>query len=296
MSPSDRIIGCILGGALGDAIGGPYENSPPPISLKPDAALRLSDDTQLTLLTCEALVDAGRPDPQCIATAFAASFQQRRLNGLGASTFKALEELAAGGHWALVGSKGELAAGNGPATRVAPLAFLLDPSNSTDRQTIRDVCRITHHNDEAYCGALAVVVAVQLAFRGRWTGGGGLVREVSLRLPDGAVRDRLDAMSANFADAPLAEIGRRFGTSGHVVESVPLALMAAERLDAIGFRAVIEEIIMAGGDTDSTASIAGQICGTCGGQRVLPPGWLDRLPDVPDIRRTADRFAKYVEA
>ncbi|HEV3340277.1 MAG TPA: ADP-ribosylglycohydrolase family protein [Pirellulales bacterium] len=295
MSPSDRILGCILGGALGDAVGGPYENRPLPIRINPDAALRLSDDTQLTLLTCDALVHTGRPDPQHIAAAFAASFQQRQLNGLGASTFKALQELAAGGHWALVGSKGEFAAGNGPATRIAPLAFLLDASNTTDRQTIRDVCRITHHNDEAYCGALAIVVAIQLAFRGRWRGGEGLIREVSLHLPDSAVRDRLTAMAADSADAPFDDIARRFGTSGHVVESVPLAMIAAERLGEFGFRAVIEEIIAVGGDTDSTASIAGQICGTCGAHQGLPQDWLDRLPDVQDIRRTADRFAKYVE-
>src|SRR5581483_12081938 len=45
----DRIIGCIAGGAIGDALGGPYEGQPGPIQLDPDAHWRLSDETQLTL-------------------------------------------------------------------------------------------------------------------------------------------------------------------------------------------------------------------------------------------------------
>lgn len=56
-------------------------------------------------------------------------------------------------------------AGNGAAMRIAPLAFHVDPALAQDRQVIRDVCRITHHNDEAYVGALAIVGAVRsLAF------------------------------------------------------------------------------------------------------------------------------------
>ena len=47
--------------------------------------------------------------------------------------------------------------------RIAPLAFFLDPEDAGDRQLIRDVCRITHHNEEAYVGALAVVTAVDLS-------------------------------------------------------------------------------------------------------------------------------------
>ncbi|MGH7134353.1 MAG: ADP-ribosylglycohydrolase family protein [Pirellulales bacterium] len=195
---ADRVAGCLLGGALGDALGGPYENSPAPVALAPDAVLSLSDDTQLTLATCEAIVAARGPDPERIAAAFAVLFEQRQIRGIGASTFKALQELAAGGHWALVGSKGERAAGNGPATRIAPLAFLLDPADATARQTIRDVCRITHHNDEAYCGALAVLA-----------GEAGLIREITSMLPDSAVRDRLIEISSVGAKEPLSDVARR---------------------------------------------------------------------------------------
>jgi len=87
-------------------------------------------------------------------------FRARRIRRMGSSTLKALRDLDAGGHWVLVGRRGEHAAGNGAAMRIAPLAFCTDPSTSLGRQMIRGVCRITHHSEEAYVGALAVVLSI----------------------------------------------------------------------------------------------------------------------------------------
>ena len=181
----DRILGCIIGGAIGDAFGWPYETLRPPIVISEADEWRLSDDTQLTLATCEAIAGRdGSVDPAAIAAAFARWHRARRVTGMGSNTLKALTELVAGGHWALVGGKGERAAGNGAAMRAAPLAFCLDPSDEAQRRTIRDVSRITHHHEEAYAGALAVVAAVRAAAVGLWDGSNDLLRLVVEVLPD----------------------------------------------------------------------------------------------------------------
>lgn len=163
LSRHDQIRGCILAGALGDAWGRPSEGLPParPFKTPPDA--EISDDTQLTLATCESILEAGGIRPDHLAARFTQWFEAGRITGMGASTLKAMRDLSAGTHWALAGSRGEYAAGNGAAMRIAPLAFLLNPESPADRTVIRDVCRITHHNDEAYVGALAVVIAVRAA-------------------------------------------------------------------------------------------------------------------------------------
>src|SRR5262249_2754077 len=134
-SAVDPVLGCLLGGALGDALGGIGERGRP----------SLSDDTQLTLATCESITATGRLDPAHLAETFRQWFEDRRLSGLGSSTLKALRDLSAGAHWGLSGAQGEMTAGNGGAMRIAPLAFL-----PADRVTIRDCVRITHHSDEAY--------------------------------------------------------------------------------------------------------------------------------------------------
>ena len=54
------------------------------------------------------------------------------------------------------------AAGNGAAMRIAALAFFLDVESSKDRQTIRDVCRITITTTRPV-GAITVLRAIQAA-------------------------------------------------------------------------------------------------------------------------------------
>jgi ADP-ribosylglycohydrolase len=288
----NRVLGCIFGGAIGDAFGGPYEGSASPVRLDEQATWRLSDDTQLTLATCEAITQTGRVDPAAIADRFKEWFQAGRLSGLGASTLKAVTELLHGGHWALVGRKGEMAAGNGAAMRIAPLALLLDPADADARRTIRDVCRITHHHDEAYVGALAILTAVHLAWTGKWSGGPGLIEQVIANLPDSRVRDQLREIDQCDVDTPIVDLATRFGNSGYVVESVPLALSGASRVRSLGFRPMLEQLVAGGGDTDTIASMAGQIAGTLLGYDALPAEMVSRLPDAATTRTIAEAFAK----
>jgi ADP-ribosyl-[dinitrogen reductase] hydrolase len=218
-------------------------------------------------------------------------FRSGRLRGLGASPTKALRDLDAGAHWALAGAKGERSAGNGAAMRVAPLAFLLDPTNESDRRTLRDVCRITHHHDEAYVGALAVTVAIRLVSAVGYAPA-SLLQDVAAVLPDSQVRDRL-LRFAGFPDgATPAEVADCWGSSGFVVDSVPLAIFAARGVGQRSFLEVIEQVVQAGGDTDTIGSIAGQIAGASIGSSALPGGVLSRLRDCEAIARVADAFGQ----
>src|SRR5438128_1013708 len=164
----DRVLGCLLGGAVGDAWGGPYEGVAGPVEFETPLRPALSDDTQLTLATCQSIIDVGCIQPENLASHFLRWFLAGRIRGMGSSTLKAMRDLAVGTHWALAGARGEFAAGNGAAMRIAPLAFLLDPTGPQDRTLIRDVCRITHNNDEAYVGALAVMLAIHSVLSGVW--------------------------------------------------------------------------------------------------------------------------------
>src|SRR5271165_4909581 len=148
----NQILGCILGGALGDAWGGPWEGNTGHVAFQIPSRSCVSDDTQLTLATCESIIENGGIHPERLASHFATWFAAGRISGIGSSTLKAMRDLVAGVHWALAGSRGEYSAGNDAAMRIAPLAFLLDPATRGDRTIIRDVCRITHHNNEAYVG------------------------------------------------------------------------------------------------------------------------------------------------
>ena len=88
--PPDRAVGSLLGLALGDALGAPFEGA---ASVTPDALaawvdadepLRWTDDTQMALTLAEVLL-AGRGDldPQVLGDAFAAAYAAEPWRGYG---------------------------------------------------------------------------------------------------------------------------------------------------------------------------------------------------------------------
>lgn len=280
MPPSfDSVLGCIVGGAIGDVLGGVSERK----------SLTISDDTQFTLSTCEAITDASGVRPEVVAASFLRWYRAHAFSGLGSATLKALRDLDAGAHWALAGARGEMAAGNGPAMRIAPLAFVLDPLSTSDRVVIRDVCRITHHSDEAYVGALAVLLAVH----SRDAMPPSSPSSFAAHLPDSRVRDRLLAFEDLSPGSALATVAERFGSSGYVVETVPLALFTAARITGPSFESLLGELLAAGGDTDTIGSIAGQVAGARIGFSSIP-AHLVRLPAVQTIVRAAEAFARTI--
>lgn len=281
----DRIFGCLLAGAVGDSIGARFENQTSPVFAVPEY-LRVTDDTQLTLATSEAIIQQKGVEAEAIANRMADWFRHRRISGIGSSTLKALTELAAGGHWAMVGASGERSAGNGAAMRIAPLAFFLDPDSEMDRRTVRDVSRITHRNDEAYLGALAIVRAMRAQQLVR-----GLITELIEKLPDCRVRDRFVEIDRDGLD--VKELAGRYKPSGYVVDSVLFAILAA--IEAEDFMGTVQKIVECGGDTDTTASMCGQLIGSHRGQEIVPTEIAVKLNEYEAIVDAAEKLSVVVE-
>ena len=299
MTISERFKGCILGGAIGDAYGSAYENIPKEENSentyylfgKPQVETpkwRITDDTQLTLATCEAIIENESLNAEVFAKKYLEYFKSRKITGIGASTLKALQELEVGGHWSLVGRKGEYGAGNGSAMRIAPLGF---ESNIT-RKVIKDVCNITHQNDEAYIGALSVVIAIQSILNETWTGKENLLQIIIDKIPDTRVRDRLIEIDNLKCD--LKQVGK-LGNDGYVVNSIPLAIAFASKVNEIGLTEMYKQIIELGGDTDTNCSIAGQIAGTLIGIENIPTELMNKLKELNDFAWINGIVNKYVE-
>jgi ADP-ribosyl-[dinitrogen reductase] hydrolase len=78
----------------------------------------------------------------------------------------------------------------------------------------------------------------------------------------------------------ILEAGNLIGSSGHVAESVPLAIFAAQQIRKTNAKEIIAGIVSCGGDTDTNASMAGQIMGTFLGYSKLPAdilSYFDRI-------------------
>lgn len=156
--------------------------------------------------------------------------------------------------------------------RIAPFAFF---PNIT-REDIFNACKITHKNDEAYAGALAVYLSLKAVLNLEWDGIINLFDIIIPELPDTHVRDRLIDLSSYPATTTISDVAK-LGNNGYVVNSIPFAIFCSTKILDLGLEKMLHEIIRSGGDTDTNASIAGQISGTLIGSENIPQRLLSKF-------------------
>ena len=111
------------------------------------------------------------------------------------------------------------------------------------------------------------------------------------QIPDTRVRDRLIEIK-NIKS--LQEIGQ-IGNDGYVVNSVPLAIAAANKVREIGIEEMYLQLIEIGGDTDTNCSIAGQIAGSLIGRKEIPDKLINKLKELSEyewIETTINKLIK----
>lgn len=291
----DQILGCLLGGAIGDAFGSAFENQPLPKAdtvvwglPAPPAPWLISDDTQLAQITCNALLDPREFSPELLVEHFLSAFKKGRLRGLGSSTLQALRDLDAGISWMQSGRQGEHAAGNGAAMRIAPFAFC----DWVNREWVWRIARITHRNDEACTGALAHFLALRHLLQNPNPSAFEWMMSVANQLPDTNLKDRLIFLSDQQRNFTLSSV-TSLGVSGYVVDSVPFAFFAATQVHHLGFGQMLEQVVAAGGDTDTNASLAGQLAGFMLGASQLPIDWVNQFKSLEEGPETLSIFEEF---
>ncbi|RMG10925.1 MAG: ADP-ribosylglycohydrolase [Planctomycetota bacterium] len=303
------LAGVLLGTAVGDAIGLPYEGlSRRRVQrLLGDRPLQhrfvlgrglLSDDTEHACLVAQALL-ASQGDPERFARSLAWRLRGWVLAlpaGIGFATLRALLKLLCG---VSPERSGVRSAGNGAAMRSAVLGVCLGDTPRM-RAALHRGTRITHTDPRAYEGALAVALAAcRAADSGTRLDPAGLLAGLLRDLRGPALRAALErarrrlaqgARPAEFAD----ELGLDRGVTGFVDHTVPCALYCWLRAPHSP-REAIESAVRLGGDTDTVAAIVGALAGATQGASGLPQDWLAGLIDWPRsprwIRGLAVRLA-----
>ena len=322
----ERIHGCILGGACGDALGAPVEFlsageiaaafGPEGINGFVEAyGVRgaITDDPQMTLFTIEGIIRAyarfaGRGlchIPSVVHhaylrwlttqdTPFPSSsgplphdgwlIGERRLwarRAPGNTCLSALRANSRFGHLAENDSKG-----CGTVMRSAPFGFLAYRDGEIDRvfDIAFDSARLTHGHPTAAVasGALAVIIAHLVAGKSLEEA----IRNALSRIeehPDGReTADAIDKALSLSRDADWRHRLPELGDGWIAEEALAIALLCA-----LATEDAAEAIIAAanhGGDSDSTASIAGNLVGTLNGPSALLTAWTCKieLRDVID--------------
>ena len=289
------IVGSLLGTAVGDALGLPYEGlsrrraarmfgEPDRYRFLPGRGM-VSDDTEHACMAAQALIACGG-DPAKFASLFARGLRWWILGapaGVGLATLKATLKLWAGFS---PSRSGIFSAGNGPAMRSAVIGAAIDDLSML-KQFVRESTRVTHTDPKAEYGALAVALAAHLAAKGDGVSGASFLSALSSLVDPLAdelltlARQAVDsAERAEITTGFAASLGLERGVTGYVYHTVPVALHAWLR-HPHDLRAAIIEVVRCGGDTDTTAAIVGGIVGAAVGKVGIPREWLDGLWEWP---------------
>jgi ADP-ribosylglycohydrolase len=281
----DRYRGCLLGVALGDALGAPYEFSSPPFEVAREfrpgvfgtAPGHPTDDSTLAAACAEALLEAGRAGGAGgIEAGFAAGYVRRLVAwatsdppDIGIQTRRAVDAWQTGHP----PPADEAAQGNGSLMAVAPVGLRFAGEPEAARAIAAAFARLTHPSAAAvecnvtYAGLLAAAV--------RGAGAGDL--------------------DAGVAPAPpgAEPAGAK---KGWCRLTLHLAVRALENATAVGPFEALVSVIALGGDTDTNAAVAGGLLGAAHGASAWPAHLLDGLALRPRLEQLATELWRAAQA
>lgn len=290
-----QLQACLLGGAVGDSLGLPYE------ALSARRARRwsrgplrqsflfgrgmVSDDTDHTIFVAQALLRSqGNVDKFRRVLAWRLRCWLLSLPaGIGWGTLRGIAKL-----WLGFKHSGVRSAGNGPAMRSALIGCHFATDTAARQAHVSASTVLTHSDPRALAGALAIAEVAARITRGEWqlrpsaAEFARAVSEVSDDVQWRALQPLLAEACAS--DQPTRLLRQRLhvrlGVPGFVMCSVPFALLAWYEGHG-DYARTLRLCVDAGGDVDTHAAMAGALAALSGGAQAIPPDWVRTLTDWP---------------
>jgi poly(ADP-ribose) glycohydrolase ARH3 len=282
----DRFLGGLLGLAVGDGLGAPYEGltgldifhrfGPPDVVAANPAGetLYYTDDTQMMIGVAETLAEHGRVVADDLMRAFVANYHPDRGYGRGARQI--LETAATGGDWRAVAETifpgGSL--GNGAAMRVAPVGLLFcDDLEAVWKEAARSA-KPTHRHPVGIEAAQVLATAVALAATSATIDRRAFLNELLKRSKTEEIRWSLRTAIRLRRGDSIAGLGHTLEAHRSVVTAI--AAFAACPTD---YALAVGRVIGLGDDTDTLAAMTGALCGAFGGLSAVPAAHVEKLEE-----------------
>lgn len=280
----DRFQGCILGHAVGDALGAPFEGIPPEaiyyqfgsarkiVAHPPVEKLVYTDDTQMTIGVSEALLADGRIVEESLCAAFVANYEPNRGYGPGARLI--LRAMSDGGAWREVAQGvfpgGSL--GNGAAMRAAPIGLMFHADLDRLMEEAKLSALPTHMHPVGVEGAQLIALAVAMALRPDPFDRDLFYEALLSRAMTEEFRYPLSLAAKLGPDDTIAQFGHSLEAHRSVVTAIACF---CEHPDS--YPDVIARAIGLGGDADTIAAMARAISGARLGISSIPSHLLELL-------------------
>ncbi|MEU0877698.1 ADP-ribosylglycohydrolase family protein [Lentzea sp. NPDC005914] len=297
------LLGCLLGGAVGDGLGAPIEFSSidtirrqyGPAGVVDLPVLEITDDTQMVLFTLEGLLLARQHGVDPLLTVRAAYARWLHTQGGPLVTSdgwlmadQRLHSRRAPGHTcitALKHNEKNNSKGCGGVMRAAPVAVWSRDVREVFSLAV-GTAQMTHHHPSGYLSAGVLAVIVQSLLSGADLLSAVAVARAELVRWEGHEEQTtlLDKVVGLGVLTP-EEIESSLGGGWVGEEALAIGLHAA--LVAPDFPSALRIAVNHSGDSDSTGSICGNILGARDGVAVIPSSWLSVL----ELRDVIERLA-----
>lgn len=215
-----------------------------------------SDDTSLTIATCNSIKKCGQIDLADIRMCFEDWYYRGtytpygRAYDIGGTCADAISNKK--------GRDNEWSNGNGSLMRIIPLAFVLD---LTDKE-IADVSAITHAHSKSMYGCIAYIRIAR-----------GLLQRRKLKE---CILEYVSEDSAYARVRGIEEVAREnILSSGYVVDTFEAAMWCLLTTDS--YKECILKAVNLGDDTDTVGAVAGGLAGIMYGYDNIPKEWIEGL-------------------
>ena len=295
----ERFRGCLIGLAISDAIGAPFEGLPSGfiydsfglgkdiVSKPPVEELFYTDDTQMAIGVAETLIENGEIVTETLCRNFVDNYEENR--GYGAGCRKILDAMATGGDWRTLtntlfpgGSYG-----NGAAMRVAPVGLMFSDNIEKLIEQVNLSAAPTHIHPLGVEGAILIAAAVAHVIREPVFCKQAFYDDLKGYVSEDEYHWLLSvAEKLEPGNTLLASLGSSLEAHRSVVTAI-----ACFTVEPDNYENVIGRAISLGDDTDTVAAMAGAICGAHLGIAAIPKHLIGLCENGPKGVNYIDKLA-----
>ena len=292
----DQFKSCILGVAIGDALGMPVEGLtkneiknrygivkdflPSPFGDLKEG--EWTDDTEQMILLAESILETTYFNPENFAKKLKNWYIESKNPRIGPTTSRALRNLINGLPWDRAGVYSDTC---GAAMRVMPIGLVYHFSlNLVEKYAIISAS-ITHKGTAALGGAVAIAVAIAclcMDFKKD-----EIVKEVveRVRKHDDLLAEKIE-YAYHISDKDVDFAVYKLGNTMSALDSVPMSFYCY--FSSKNFEECVVKAVNAGGDTDSIAAMAGAMKGCESNE--IPEKWIKKLKNYDYLANLAEKL------
>lgn len=287
----DKAKGCLVGLAVGDAVGttlefrqrGTFEPITDMVGGGPFDLLtgQWTDDTSMALCLAHSLIHKKGFDPVDQMNRYCNWYQSGYMSStgecfdIGATVATALNSYIKTGN-PFSGSIDEGSSGNGSLMRLAPIAIFYHDNHTDLIRYASESSRTTHGSAECIdsCKYFASLLVTAMSARDKE------------ELHNTFYQPTTAKVNAIASGLYLTKSYEQLTGSGYVIESLESALWCFHKAD--NFEEAILLAANIGNDADTTAAICGQIAGAFYGCVGIPGNWVSLVQKYENIQGAAD--------